>query len=254
MSRLRFALAAVVALSVLAPLSSAQAGGRVFTFVYETTTMAEGTWEFEQWATYSGAKESDSDFDRVDFRSEIEWGVTDNFQLALYYTGRWQDGNSDPDGFDFRTVDLEAIYSLTNPVTDPIGIALYGEVGLGDEKAKVEAKLLLQKNVGLWIFAWNGVVEFEWEGDDYHEDKMVFEQSAGVSYQLTPQFNLGAELIWEKTRDDFAHWEDDELYLGPNFSYRSKGPWWITVTPVHQITDVHSAPDIKVRMIFGWHF
>ena len=43
------------------------------------------------------------------------------------------------------------------------------------------------------------------------------------------------------------------MWLGPNGSLRT-GTWWITLTPLFQITDVDSAVDYQLRVIFGFEF
>ena len=65
--------------------TAAQADNRRFTFTYEATTMAPGEREYEQWVTWKTHKGNDSKYDRIDFRHELEFGVTDNFQLGLYF-------------------------------------------------------------------------------------------------------------------------------------------------------------------------
>ena len=95
---------------------------RRFTYVYEVTTIPKGTLEYEQWVTWKTAKETNRDFDRFDFRHEIEYGVTDKFQLALYLADwRYEESPGKHQG-DFRDIALEGIYNLTNPVTDPLGV------------------------------------------------------------------------------------------------------------------------------------
>jgi hypothetical protein len=245
-------LAALAALSVAPALGLAD--DRKFTYTYETTTMPKGDFEYEQWVTWKTEKASDTSYDRLDIRHEFEYGVTDNFQLALYVDWRYQDGRSvTDDGAEFRDVAFEAIYSLTNPVTDPLGIALYGETAIGDEIFKLEAKLLLQKNIGSWIFAWNGIFEAEWEGEDYSEDKGELAQTFGVAYNFTPKFSLGAELLHEIEFDDWETQGEHVLYVGPAIHYSASG-WWITVTPLVQVTDVDSEANVQTRMIFGLHF
>lgn len=244
-------VAAVLALGLAA---AARADERVFTYTYETTTMPTGALEYEQWVTWKTAKDSDETFDRIDFRHEIEYGVTDNFQLAFYYDWRYQDGDSvGDDGEEFRDVAVEAIYSLTNPVTDPLGIALYGEAKFGDEVAAIEAKLLLQKNIDNWIFAWNGTFEPEWEGEDYDEDKLELAQSFGASYRLTPNIAVGGELLHEIEYEDWEEWQDHVVYLGPVVHYGQKS-WWVTVTPLFQVSDVEQEADYQTRLLFGINF
>ena len=232
---------------------NAQAGERRFTYVYEALTMPKGTWEYEQWVTWKTAKETDRDFDRFDFRHEIEWGVTDRFQLALYVADwRFEDRPGKRQG-DFRNTALEAIYNFTNPVTDPIGLSLYGEIQVGDEKLELEGKLILEKAFGPIVLAYNAVIEAEWEGGRLDEDKGKIEQVAGISYQFSPSFLVGAELLHAFEIPDWAGVRGKGLlYLGPNVSYRTK-KWWATLTPLFQVSDVEDEPDFQMRLLVGFH-
>jgi hypothetical protein len=252
----RLTLSTLVAIGAIAAAgSTVKADARAFTFTYETTTMPPGEVEYEQWITWSTHKDSDSTYDRFEFRHEIEFGVTDNFQLAFYLADwRYQDGDSvADDGTDYRGSYVEAIYSLTDPVEDFLGIALYGEAGGGDEFLKTEFKLLLQKNIGPFIIAWNGILEAEWEGERYTEDIGELGQTLGISYQIHPSFLVGLEAVHEVEIEDWEDSGDHVLYLGPNFSYRSK-KWWITVSPLFETTDIADEPHYKTRIIFGIFF
>jgi hypothetical protein len=233
---------------------TALAGERRFTFVYEATTLPAGSAEYEQWITWKTDKDVDPDFDRIDFRHELEFGVTDHLQLALYVSDwRYQDGDSVGDGVEWRDAAVEVIYNLTDPVTEPFGLALYGELKLGDELLEIEGKLIVQKEIGKWVLAWNGTVEAEWEGPDLAEDKGKFEQTFGASYQFSPKLLGGFELVHEIEYEDWSDWGDPVLYLGPNFSYRP-GQWWTTITALTQVTDVDAEPDFQLRLIFGFDF
>ncbi len=228
------------------------ADGRVFTHTYETTVMTPGSSEFEQWLTWKTRKDSDKKFDRLDFRSELEFGITEDFQLAFYLDSRYQDGRgSMDDGFlDFRNIAVEGIYQLSDPIKDGLGTAIYGEVKLGKEIFELEGKFLVQKNIGKWVLAWNGILELEWEDERYHEDKMVIAQTAGASYQIDPSLAVGVELVHELERDDFAHWNKAEVYVGPTVSIRKQG-WWAGITQLFQVSDVAGAPDYQTRFILG---
>ena len=238
--------------ATLLPCSPARADSRAFTFSYETTTMPAGHVEYEQWVTWKASKSTDSDFDRIDFRHEVEFGITDNWQGAIYVSDwRYEDGDSvADDGVTWWAVAFETIYKLTDPIVDPLGTALYGELKIGDELIEFEGKLLLQKNLGAWIFVWNGVFVAEWEGGAYQEDKGKLEQTAGASYQFNPNWAAGGELIHEVEYDDWSQWGDHVVYAGPNVSYRSRS-WWVTVTPMFQLTDIAGEPDFLTRVIFG---
>jgi hypothetical protein len=227
-----------MAIGVLLGVERAGADQRRFTYVYESTTHPVGEVEYEQWVTWKTDTDDDPRFDRFDFRHEIEFGLTDTMQIGLYLSDwRSQRGNTVDDGVEWRNVAVETILALTDPVTDPLGSALYGEFKVGDQPMAIEGKLILQKNVGKWVFAWNGTAEAEWEGSDYSEDKGEFGQSLGASYQFTPELLGGFEFVHEIEYDDWSEWEDHVVYAGPNVSWRTEA-WWLTVTPLVHVTDI----------------
>ncbi|MAE62256.1 MAG: hypothetical protein CMJ49_12985 [Planctomycetaceae bacterium] len=234
---------------------ASEAGARRFTYSYEALTHPRGEVEYEQWVTWKTSKRDDRTYDRLEFRHELEFGVTDDFQLGVYVSDwRYTDGNSvKDDGADWRNVAVEGIYNLTHPIADPLGLSLYGEVKLGDELFELEAKLLLEKDFGPWALVYNPTIEAEWEGDDFHERKGKFEQTAGISYQVMPQLMVGAEVLHEISFDEWSTQSDHAIWLGPNVSYW-KDNWWITVTPLFQTTHVDGEPDFQLRMLIGIEF
>jgi hypothetical protein len=247
-------LALSAAVVVAALTDPAEAADRRFTFVYEATTHPAGSLEYEQWLTWRTDTAADASFDRVDFRHELELGISDRLQLGLYLSDwRWQQGDGVERGAEWRNVAVEAILGLTDPVTSPLGSALYGEVKIGDEILALEGKLILQKELGSWVFAWNGTVEAEWEGPDLSEDKGELEQSLGASFQITPGLLAGIELVHEIEYDDWSEWQDHVVHMGPNLSLRAAG-WWITATPLAQLTSVDDEPRFQLRLIFGLDF
>ena len=250
----------VLALTVVAALLAggarlARADERAFTFTYEATTMPAGSWELENWVTWATHKREDHAFDQIDFRHELEYGVTDHFQLSVYLSDwGYQDGASaERAGTKWQDAAVEGIYSLTDPVADPLGIAIYQEVKVGDEVVESESKLLLEKKIGPFIIAWNGIFEAEWEGKGYTAHNAIFGQALGVSYQVHPRFLVGAEATQEAEYGNWAHWEDHGVNMGPNASYRAKS-WWVTVTPLFQVTDVQDQPDFQTRLVIGVNF
>jgi hypothetical protein len=234
---------------------NAQAGGRMFAYSYETTVMPPGTWEYEQHITWKKDKhDADSSFDRLDVRHEVEYGVTDRFQLALYADWRYQDGQSvSQDRARFRDVAIEAIYQLSDPYTDAIGSALYGEVKWGDEVFELEGKILLQKNIGDWSLVWNGTVAAEWESKDYNEDKGEFAQTAGVAYRLTDRISLGAEAVHEVEMENWETLGDQVVYAGPTLSVFAMGGM-MTLSPLMQVTDVQGEAELQTRVIVAVDF
>ncbi|MEK0451577.1 MAG: hypothetical protein RL088_3845 [Verrucomicrobiota bacterium] len=245
---MKSAITAIAAVSVLA--SSALAGDRKFTYSNDVTTNPKGVWEYEQWVTW---KSYGSGKDSFDFRHELEGGLTDKLQIGIYladWTLTRQGGKTDAV---WKSSGVELIYNLSNPTTDILGSAIYGEVKLGEEIFKLEAKLLLQKNLGPWTFISNTIVEAEWEGSGYDEEIGVFEQTLGVSYDLSPSFSIGAEAKYELEYEGWSGSADGALYIGPVASYRKKD-FFVATTVLFQATDIDSEPDVQTRMILGFHF
>jgi hypothetical protein len=229
---------------------------RHFTFLYETTTSAPGSIELENWVTFRTGNRHDQRFSELDFRHEFEFGITDRLQLSVYVADwRYQTGVADrASGFAYSASAVEAIYNLTNPVVDPIGISIYQEIKAGDRLVESESKLIAQKNFGPLIIAYNATLEAVWEGSGLEEQEGEFQQALGASYELSPSFSAGLEMLHEFI---FPKWDTNEhrqnFFIGPNVSVRS-GRWFATVTALAQATQTADEPDWQVRTIVGFGF
>jgi len=89
--------------------------------------------------------------------------------------------NRENRGAHYDTSSVELIYNLTNPVTDPIGISLYQEIGGGQRAFESETKLIAQKNFGPLILVYNLTLEVEWEDESLREHNGEIQQALGVS-------------------------------------------------------------------------
>ena len=231
-------------------VSISYAGVRHFTFLYEANTSAPGSLELENWVTWQRATGL-RQFDQVDFRHELEYGVTDKFQLSIYLTDWFYENDREHSGSTYSDSAIELIYNLTNPVTDPVGLSIYGELRAGDRLIELESKLIAQKNLGPLILAYNATLESVWEGKDLAEREGEFSQAFGASYEISPRLSFGVELLHEFV---FPEWRDDKkvrnLFVGPNVSFRH-GNWFVTVTALAQATNTEDEPDLQLRMIFG---
>src|SRR5881398_485821 len=154
-------------LSIL-PTISALGGVRRFTFLYEANTSAQGSLELENWVTWQRAT-GPGRFDQVDFRHELEFGVTDKFQASIYLADWFYESDPEHSGFTYSDTAIELIYNLTNPIVDPVGLSIYGELRAGDRLIELESKLMTQKNFGRLILAYNATLESVWVGDDLSE-------------------------------------------------------------------------------------
>lgn len=246
-----------VLVSAIALSAPVMADPRPFTFSNDTYPMGKGDWEYEQWATYSVSKEDESDFQRLDLRHEFEFGLADNFDLAFYLPSWRYEDSEDFSGTQFGSVDVEAIVYLSNPVTDPVGLGLYNEVKIGDESLGFETKVLVQKDVGDWVFLYNLVLETGIDGvfgNGANEVEGELKHTVGVSYAIAPGLQLGAEGIVESVYADWSEYEGTTVYAGPAFSYQRNERFWFTVTPTFQLTDNEGDADFQIRLIAGLMF
>src|SRR4051812_6181132 len=230
--------------------SSSHAGVRRFTYVYESTTSRAGDVEVENYVTFETHTPNDHSFSDVAFRHEVEIGVTNHLQASVYLADwEYQRG----EGTRYIGSSAELIYSLTNPVTDPVGLAVYQEYQGGPQLFEWESKVIAQKNLGRFIFAYNGTLEAQWEGEGLDDHNGELQQSVGISYELDPRFSVGIECVHEI---EFRDWEDAHrgvFFAGPNASFRT-GRIFVTVTALGQITRAGEEPELQVRGIFGVMF
>jgi hypothetical protein len=235
-------------------VSAAFAGERRFAYLYDTETLPADTWEFEQWASwkhYSTKK-------RYEFRHEIEYGLTDRFQIALYVADwRYDKIEKAKDKVDYRDTAVELIYQLSDPNEFFLGSALYGEVQVGDEKLELEGKFLLQKNIGPVTLVYNLILEAEWEGENLEqldEKTGVWGNSLGISTALgATGLSVGLEALHEQ---EFAEWKGTDkhlFYAGPNLAYRYDRFFGV-VAGLTQLSQDEGEADHQIRLIVGFDF
>jgi hypothetical protein len=258
MSQLRCLGWLSIAIAIAACFSAcpnAQAGARRFTYVYEATTAAPGSIESENWITWETSPREERRFNAVEFRNEIEFGVTEHFQIALYFAdwGFREDPSANEHGFRYQSSALELICNFSNPTTDLVGLAVYGEIRGGPEELELESKVILQKNIGRFVLGYNGTLEAAWEGDHFEQRAGEFSQSLGLSYEISPAWLAGLEVLHEIDLPEWSEAEDSVVYAGPNISYR-RGNWWVTATPLIQLTNIVAEVDFQTRLIFGFSF
>jgi hypothetical protein len=232
--------------AVLLP-SICLAGARHFTFIYEAPTSPPGSFEIENYATTQFM----NGFTEAVFRNELEIGITEHFQASIYFAN-WNYTRRGADrGFHYDTASIEVIHNLTNPATDPIGISLYQEISGGRRVFESESKLILQKNFGPLILAYNFTLEAAWEGEGLGKRNGELQNIFGASYELTPRVSVGVEMLHEVLLPAWHSSEaENNFFIGPNVSYRGNR-WFATVTALAQTTRTDGEPDYQVRVIFG---
>ncbi|HMI96285.1 MAG TPA: DUF6662 family protein [Micropepsaceae bacterium] len=242
---------AVLGAAIIGAATPARADESPFASIYTAEILPQGGMEIEQWATWASSK-PDEQFDEVAGRTEVEYGITNRFQLALYANYSWTKivpkGPGAPDGpvdtTRFNGFSAEAIYQVLNPYTDPFGFALYLEPAIGPGERALEAKLLFQKNFldDQLIFAANVNLEYVWGHDvaaGIWDHETALEFYLGVSYRFAPGWFGGVELLNENGYSghfgfDAAHPKSNAFYFGPAFHYATE-TWWATLAVYEQL-------------------
>ncbi len=268
--------AALLVCAGVAATTSAAANERHFTYTYETAVLQPGQLELEPWTTWRFKRESY--YSRFDQRLELEAGVVDGLQTALYWnmsattadtevtdpaTGTTQTvrGSS----FEFKSVSNEWKLQLADPVADPVGLGLYVEGGLGPAEAEIEAKILLDKKMGDILVAANvvGEYEVEFESADETEKEIVVEFDLGAAYLVSDSFSLGLEVRSVSEFENGEELESSTLFAGPVFGF-ARESWWAALSFMPQVVALKGASEdsaldlehqerYNTRLLVGFH-
>ncbi|MBX7231359.1 MAG: hypothetical protein K1X29_04645 [Bdellovibrionales bacterium] len=229
----------------------------MFGYLYTAETTPANTWEYEQMQTWRHAKARGS-YDSLDLRNEIEYGITDKLQTALYLNSSYLRGKRlyDPEDvsqdlsnrneFAVNGVSVEFLYRLLSPYKDGFGLALYAEpeISLRDRitgedsiERAVETRLILQKN--FWgdtlLTVANLMLEPEWEKEDgMTVQELWAEWTLGASYRIKSNWFAGLEFRNHMEFPDMNlnKREHSAYFFGPTVHYANEHYWWtITVLP-----------------------
>ncbi len=274
-----------------------EASERRFTYTYQSGVLGAGEVEIEPWTTWRSGREEY--YSRFDNRLEFEYGVTNRLQWAWYFNtsaiardvdplaeaeeeaeegeGEAADAAASADAtlvreseYEFEGVSWEWKYKFTDPVADALGFALYGEATGAPKEAEVEAKIIVDKQIGNVLLAANAVGEYEWEFEEKEEtvEEVKAEFDLGCAWLFSPAFSLGVEgrshTTLVKAADEWER-ESTAFFVGPTFSYAQEG-WWSAFTVLPQVDaikneddesdetlDLHEHERVEVRILFGIH-
>jgi hypothetical protein len=246
------------------------ASERHFTYTYESAVLAPGEKEVEIWTTYRHGRVGGF-YSALDSRLEYEVGVTDRLQTAFYLNFRTETqevaGSTPPENeteTEFKGVSWEWKYKISDPVADPIGFAVYGELGLGADEAELELKLIADKRIESNLFAANLVYEPEAE---FEADETEYEHTIEIDLAAAHFFNNGLAVGLEvRNHNEIVEGEHEHsaLFAGPVIFYSTQA-FWATLTALPQIAALKGETDdhglvldeherFEVRLLFGLHF
>ncbi|TSA41936.1 MAG: hypothetical protein D4R57_00035 [Verrucomicrobiales bacterium] len=247
---------------------------RLFTYTYEPETLPKGAAEAEQSVTLRAGRNSavgQEKFRRVQFREEIEYGVTDNYQLALYFNHQYESYKDPATGTtrtDYRQqgISIENKFMVWNPADHAVGLSLYLEPTYDGKNAELEQKIILGQRSGDWKWALNLTHATEWE-NDFRDKEGELEVSFGIARQLSPHWSVGVEIRDHNELPDYSRWENTAIYIGPVISCRHER-WWATLSMMPQVYGANYGGDpdgnssleleghekINVRLLVGFSF
>ncbi|MDP4269124.1 MAG: hypothetical protein Q8909_03240 [Bacteroidota bacterium] len=219
-----------------------RAQDRIFTYTYQSGVLNKGQREIEIWNTYRTGK---SDFfTGFDHRTEFEIGLGNNLQTSFYLNLSTQTSAVDNGGIKSLETEHDISFSnewkykLLDAVADPVGLALYGELGIGTKENEFEGKVILDKKINKFTLAANAVYELETEAELENnkakwESEHKAELNVGLAYALSPKFQITTEHAF---RNVFAEGELEHsaLYSGVGMSY-VRDNFWVNFSLMPQV-------------------
>lgn len=260
-----------IALSFFA--TSVFAQDRVFTYTYQSNVLNKGQKELEVWTTLGTGRQDY--FRGVDHRMEFEVGLGSKLQTSFYLNYGYSKGIASENGVEFLKSDQSYGFSnewklkLSDPVANKLGSALYFEYGFTPGETELEGKLILDKQTGRFLNAFNLVGELEFEKEfelkgtnlepEETEKEFKLELNYGWAYKINERWNAGLEVMNENVFEE-GELEHSILKAGPAVSYATNG-FWVNLGIMPQITDLKGGGreltghnGFEARLIFSYEF
>jgi hypothetical protein len=236
-------------------------------YVRGAETLPKGTAEVYQWLTQRSDKGAGR-YRALDSKTEVEYGVTDRFQLsgevnamAIDTSGLLIDGYLPADrktGLRLQGLEVGAKYNFLSPAKDDFGLSGMVTLGYGildrhsgQKKTEYEVKTQLhaQKYFLEGQLTWVGNIGvraayelrksianlpdgFDWPTDP--EMEISTELGTGVSYRFAPGWYAGAEVLREAEYETEVGLERWTVFGGPSVHWAGQ-KWWATLTWVKQL-------------------
>lgn len=214
--RMRITISLIV-LPLLAA-GEALADRRSLVRAYEYATQPQGNLELEIWNELESPQTGIAD-SLITNRIELEYGLTDHWDLALYHVFQQGPGS----GFHLDSWRLETRYRFAEKGEWPVDLMLYLEgerpAALG-EPFELEEKVILERDFGQFGVVANlvaaqkilrGDLGRTWEGD------------LGARYQIVPALRVAAE-VWSIQQVSQSQ-TVRSYFAGPSLSVATQRLW-----------------------------
>ena len=271
---IRSLVAACVAGGLLTHVWSAAANPRPLPFTYQHEQLAAGESEIEQFVDFSPTRASDGTtgelawYGLTNYTTEFETGLTDRLELGLYLTlvpippaDRF---TAVPTGLESNGIKQRLRYSLAPSGLWPVDVSLYGELSENDHEFEIEAKILLQRRIGIARIIANLSAEQEFYYNGKEHD-FVANPSLGVTFEASQRVQPGLEVWmrgeWDEDAESGEHARPFELgphvYAGPTLLLQFGRLWWSNGVYIratdrsHTLAAGESYGDLWARTIIG---
>ena len=250
-------------------VTKAEAQDRLFTYTYQSTVLNKGQRDLESWNTLRAGRENF--YLRYDNRTEYEIGLGKNIQTSFYLNLSSETRTISDNTTKSLSTTNETGFSnewklkLLDPMANPVGLALYGEVGVSTNEFDLEGKIILDKKIGNFTIAANGVFEHEF-GPNYLNNVLVWEKENKVegylafAYAVRPKFNLTIENAFKNVIVN-GELEHSALFSGLGFSYVAD-KFWVNFTAVPQVAsfkgetnnnlNLNEYEKVQFRLLFSY--
>jgi len=239
----------VVVLALAAP-SIARADRKSFAYTYEYATLPEGMTEVELWHTQSRDTWDKATAQRFEEKLEIEHGITDNWDAAMYTiftqtAGGLTQGGSEPGApLALDAISFETRYRFADRGQWPVDTVAYLEVDKDFARSiyELEGKVILARDFDRITVAANLIGEIAL-GHDVPEPELALGWATGASYELHPKAHLGVE-TW-------GGYEDSKLSasIGPSIGLAPSSRFWLVGNVGVGVTN--EAPAFSGRIVMG---
>ncbi|MEZ4403282.1 MAG: hypothetical protein R3B06_24870 [Kofleriaceae bacterium] len=215
-------------LAVVATPALAHADRRSFTQTYEYMTAPAGQTEVELHTRQARSTWADGAPESFTFALEVEHGITERWDIALYHVFEQASDATAPVPLHLSEIKLESRYRFAERGELPVDLAAYGELvrAFGASAYEAEAKAIVARDFGKVTAAVNliGAVEF---GADVAETEVEAGWAAGVTYEVSPTWKVGAE-SWGGFEVEYP----DEVtgWAGPAASWAPSAQLWVAAT------------------------
>lgn len=235
-------------LVLLAWTGVARANPRTLPFTYPYEQLNEGQAEVEMYTDMTPLRVyQDPGGDRRQGRmyepyyrlqSEIEYGVSDHFEVGFYQVFQATPENGGGNTFRFDGLKWRGRYRFAEADEWPVDVAVYLEFAWLHDELELEEKIILQKRFGNLRLMANLWVEQEMENylrSGEKELELVLNPTFGVTYQVSPLFSPGIE-YWargmldaeEEAKGDPVKYANKRLtnFVGPAVHLNFGKVWW----------------------------